>query len=517
VTTSVSTPAVAPGSTASHQQDIRTRIATLSYLPTTAAVALKFVELGKNPEAEPNDYARVISADSSLSSKLLALANSSWAGVRNRVTTVRMAVNLLGLGTVRTLAISYCMTGLHNELHLSPAESQAFWEAALCKAVAAKHYARLFDAKTADEAFVGGLFQDFALAVIYSVLREPYLALLHDPETNVQVQLQKERELVGMDHTEVGRTLAQRLELPEVYVDAIAFHHSYERLAEFVTVAPVRDATYAAGLLPHVFNRWNQADAQTLAEFLKTHAPATDTPTYLAQVQTEFAELYSFFHEGDVPQAQLAELVTQASREAADNTTALVGKVNDLLREAATMGTQMRTAVTNLENQASYDAITGALTRPAFASRAQDMLATAARYGTSLAAVYLDVDRFKAVNDEFGHAFGDQVLKAVAEAVKGALPPGALFGRLGGDELVILISGCSATEAKQVAARIVADVAAEPVQVGHRSRTATVSAGLLLVPPTEHLQVLDHLLDAADKLMYVAKRAGGNQAESRTV
>jgi HD-like signal output (HDOD) protein len=88
------------------QQQVRARIESLSDLPTTAAVAIKFVELGKNPEAEPNDNARVISADSSLSSKLLALANSSWAGVRTKVTTVKMAVNLLGLGTVRALAIS---------------------------------------------------------------------------------------------------------------------------------------------------------------------------------------------------------------------------------------------------------------------------------------------------------------------------------------------------------------------------------------------------------------------------
>jgi HD-like signal output (HDOD) protein len=99
------------------EQRIRSKIETLSYLPTTAAVAMKFIELGKNPEAEPAEYAKVISSDSALSSKLLALANSPWFGVRNKVTSVRLAVNLLGLGTVRTLAISYCMAGLHNGLN----------------------------------------------------------------------------------------------------------------------------------------------------------------------------------------------------------------------------------------------------------------------------------------------------------------------------------------------------------------------------------------------------------------
>ena len=177
------------------QGQVRARIDSLSYLPTTAAVAMKFVELGKNPDADPADYAKVISADSSLSSKLLALANSSWAGVRNKVTNVQMAVNLLGLGTVRTLAISYCMTGLHNELRLSPQESQMFWQASLCKAVAAQSYARRFDTKLADEAFVAGLFQDFALTVMYATAKEPYLAILQASETPTHVQLQKEPDL----------------------------------------------------------------------------------------------------------------------------------------------------------------------------------------------------------------------------------------------------------------------------------------------------------------------------------
>jgi HD-like signal output (HDOD) protein len=64
----------------------RSRIDTLAYLPTSLAVAMKFVALGKNRDADPADYVRVISADSSLVTKILSLANSSWFGIRNRVT-----------------------------------------------------------------------------------------------------------------------------------------------------------------------------------------------------------------------------------------------------------------------------------------------------------------------------------------------------------------------------------------------------------------------------------------------
>ena len=163
------------GGSSDLQQQIRARIESLSYLPTTVAVAMKFVELGKDPQADPSDYAKVISADSSLSSKILALANSSWFGVRNKVATIRAAVNLLGLSTVRSLAISYCMTGLHNELGLTSDESHIFWEASLCKAVAAKQYLSMHAEHLANEGFLVGMFQD-ALAFVKGELFASVLA-----------------------------------------------------------------------------------------------------------------------------------------------------------------------------------------------------------------------------------------------------------------------------------------------------------------------------------------------------
>ena len=122
--THVATEEGGSGSATSLEQQIRARIESLSYLPSSAVVAIKFVELGKNLDAAPNDYAKVISADSALSSKILAWANSSWSGVRQHVTKVPIAVNLLGLGTVRALAISYCTAGLHTELRLTVEEPQ---------------------------------------------------------------------------------------------------------------------------------------------------------------------------------------------------------------------------------------------------------------------------------------------------------------------------------------------------------------------------------------------------------
>jgi diguanylate cyclase (GGDEF)-like protein len=498
------------------QRQIQARIDSLSYLPTTAAVAIKFVELGKDSLAEPADYAKVISADSSLSSKLLALANSSWAGVRTRVTNVRMAVNLLGLGTVRTLAISYCMTGLHNELGLSATESEAFWESALSKAVASRVYASLFDKRQADEAFVAGLFQDFAIMVMYSVDKQ-YLGLLRDAAVGVQAQLERERLRFGMDHAEVGRALAQKLELPELFVDLVAFHHNYERLCELIDSQVLREATHAAALLPHALEVWNRGDAETLTAFLREHIPSTDPSAYLADVQTEFAQLYGFFNEGKAPQGKLTELLVQTAREVADNTTALVGTVNELLREAAAQGVEVGQRIQELETQANTDPLTGLLNREGFDTAAREFLGKAARYGAGFGLCYLDVDRLKAFNDSYGHPIGDLALRTVVSEVQAALPADALFGRLGGDEFVVLLNACSRQDAKDILERITANLAAKPINKDGQPLRVSLSVGLLYVKPSNRLQPLDALLKAADKLMYSAKQAGGNQVAIRVI
>lgn len=504
------------------EQKVRSRIDTLSYLPTTVAVAMKFVELGKNPEAEPGDYAKVIEADSSLSSKVLALANSPWFGIRNKVTTVRTAVNLLGLGTVRTMAISYCVAGLHNELRLTAEESRRFWEAALCKAVAAKQFARRFDEKLTDEAFIGGMFQDFALPVMYSLAKEEMTAILEDRQLSSQGQVQKERDLFHLDHAEIGRILAQKLELPDCFVDAVAFHHNQGQLADLMEKEIVGQAVYVASLFPHVLERWNRSDAENLCAYLDERFAGEENASaqFLETVQKEFNTTFHFFENSEAPVNRLAELMIEAAKEQADNTTHLVHTVQQLMQEAASMGMEMQQLIQSqgqLEDKATRDALTRVLNREGFTSRAGQMLAKAARYGLAVALIYVDVDKFKPINDTLGHEFGDRALKAVAEKMSESVRQHDLVGRLGGDEFALFLYDCREPDVQAIAKRILTGIAEQTIGRGQRALRISASMGLLYVRPSTQARPLDVMIRAADKLMYRAKQAGGNQIETREV
>ncbi|ACO47240.1 putative regulator protein, GGDEF domain; putative membrane protein [Deinococcus deserti VCD115] len=128
--------------------------------------------------------------------------------------------------------------------------------------------------------------------------------------------------------------------------------------------------------------------------------------------------------------------------------------------------------------------------------------------GEPLCVILFDLDRFKHINDTYGHDYGDEVLKRTAAAVAGALRRGTLFGRWGGEEFLVVLPATARGEARGVAERIrhsVAEVRYDlPVQV-------TVSLGVAQAQPGENLQAL---LKRADEAMYAAKHAGRNQVQA---
>lgn len=294
------------------EQQVRSRIDSPVYLPTTMAVATKFMALSKDPNAGPAEYAQIIGTDSALSSKLLGLANSSWYGVRNKVTRPSVAVSLLGLGTVRSFALSYCPTGLHSDLAPDPQHSRTLWAASLCKAAAARVHAARLDEERAEEAFTASLLQDIALPVMCSGAPEMVLGWLGDRSLDWRTRLRNERGLFGFDHTELGRLIAQRLNLPDVLIDAIASHHDADRLRKSLDHSPLADSLQLASLLPHGLDAWSSADAEQAVSLLDGGGHGNDGTSFLDAVQDEFNRLCAYFEPTSPPPADLKGLLSRA-------------------------------------------------------------------------------------------------------------------------------------------------------------------------------------------------------------
>jgi diguanylate cyclase (GGDEF)-like protein len=158
-----------------------------------------------------------------------------------------------------------------------------------------------------------------------------------------------------------------------------------------------------------------------------------------------------------------------------------------------------------LEFVAGHDSLTGASNRATFDRRLQESIAICKIHGTKAVLVYIDLDKFKPINDTYGHQAGDIVLKAVAERLQRLVRRSDIVARLGGDEFAILFDQCSPAGVQPVIDRM-ATVVSEPIEVSGNHLSVGCSLGVV-VCPDDGLDA-EHLAHKADERMYAAKRRG---------
>lgn len=167
-----------------------------------------------------------------------------------------------------------------------------------------------------------------------------------------------------------------------------------------------------------------------------------------------------------------------------------------------------------LLHRASHDSLTGLLNRAAFMTGVDDACERAATEFGLCAVLYLDLDHFKDINDQFGHQAGDRVLAAVARRLRSSLRPTDMLARLGGDELGVLCPLLdNEGEAIQLAERIV-DTLGQPFTIDNRELHTSVSVGVAFSNGTGR-EPLD-IVEEADRAMYRAKTAGRAQWATMT-
>ncbi len=170
----------------------------------------------------------------------------------------------------------------------------------------------------------------------------------------------------------------------------------------------------------------------------------------------------------------------------------------------ATTALQNGRLVDLITHQATHDQLTGLANRLRFATELRDAVSRAQTGSESGALLYVDLDQFKPVNDEFGHETGDALLVAVAKRLQGCTRASDVVARLGGDEFAVLLVGAGADEIERVFERIAAAFA-EPFVVGERCLRLGVSIGRSLYPVDAGDP--DGLLRRADSAMFAVKRA----------
>ncbi len=164
-----------------------------------------------------------------------------------------------------------------------------------------------------------------------------------------------------------------------------------------------------------------------------------------------------------------------------------------------------------LRGEATHDRLTGIWNRGAIVDYLQKELTRAARQNFAITVFLVDLDCFKRVNDTYGHAAGDKVLQEAARRMQTSLRPYDHIGRYGGEEFLIIASGCDSSEATVLAERIRRSISEETI--GWASREISMTASLGFAISGKAPKDAAALIAAADEALYRAKNAGRNRVE----
>lgn len=180
----------------------------------------------------------------------------------------------------------------------------------------------------------------------------------------------------------------------------------------------------------------------------------------------------------------------------------------ELLARAVRYAIERKRTEERLTYLAQYDHLTGLVNRSLFRDRLVQAMARSKRLQQPIGLMLLDLDRFKAVNDTFGHGMGDELLKAVSERLKTCVREVDTVARMGGDEFTIILEGVSSEQNILAVATRITESIATPFELKGHPISVAVSIGITTYPHDDH--PVDELLKHADMAMYQAKQQGGS-------
>ncbi|NEV63866.1 putative bifunctional diguanylate cyclase/phosphodiesterase [Thiorhodococcus minor] len=230
------------------------------------------------------------------------------------------------------------------------------------------------------------------------------------------------------------------------------------------------------------------------------------------------ARMLAYAREIGADEDAYREALAEVTRMPADQFDRIASALFEIARQLSSTGIknlllarkveQLHAAEQQLKRLALYDALTELPNRTLAIDRLQQSIAQAARSGVSVGVLFIDLDRFKQVNDVHGHSVGDSLLREAARRLTGCCRTGDTIARLGGDEFLLLLPALREAEAAQGIAAKIVERLAQPFMIAGQRHWVTASVGIALYP--DDGESSERLLMCADTAMYSAKESGRN-------
>lgn len=488
-------------------EQLVSKIRACNTLPSLPTIAMEVLELAQKEEVDLQEIASTITRDPALAGKILKTVNSSFYSRTHAVSTVSHALVVMGLQSVKTLVLGFSLVS-----NLSSDRSKGFnhllyWRRSIYSATAARIICERCNFVQLEEAFLAALLKDIGMLVLDRVLGEEYgqvLKAITEHESLAEV----ERAGLGLTHADAGNVLASSWKLPELYTIPILHHHSPETVSD-PQLQKLTQLVWLAGRCADVFV--DEHPARSIATARKGIIDMLGCTEVLAD------DLINVISKKTREVASLFEINIGSGGDYAD----ILKRANEALIDLS-LQTQMQASQLQVKNQelihkATTDGLTGLSNRAHFDEFISQQFARSVETGKPLSLILMDVDKFKSINDRFGHPAGDAVLKYLGKLLRDSARSTDLAARYGGEELCIILPDTPRPIAAAVAESLRRVIEARPVT--HQSLVIPITASLGVatfergVPFTQHT----HLLKAADLAVYKAKHSGRNNVKIFTL
>jgi HD-like signal output (HDOD) protein len=226
------------------------RILADAQLPALPQSAIRLLELSQNAKNGPVEFAVPIEADPGLTGQVLKFVNSSYFGFAREISSVKLAITMVGIRTIKNFALWSAVFSLMPNPKCGPFDLKSLWQDSLRRALFARAFGKLLGVKDAEDLFAAALLQDMAVPLLAKELSKQYIELLEQRQGGRVHLSQLERERFGWTHAQAAARLAVQWNLPEEFSRLIDSHSSLELLRPGSGATPGQLAVTLSSLLP---------------------------------------------------------------------------------------------------------------------------------------------------------------------------------------------------------------------------------------------------------------------------
>lgn len=474
-------------------------------LATLAPVAVEIVRIAEDENASMADLVAAIDNDPALAARLLRMANSSFYAQNSEVTSLLRAATLLGITTVKMLALGFTLA---SNVAVAGLDSSLLWRRSLTTSIVGRFLAEARAPRVCDDAYVAGLLGDigkFALGSVPSFVER-------FAQRGVVLRAAEERDLLGFTSDEVSARILERWGLPSVLIEAIRWRSEPtagpEDLQDLAAVLNVAEAA-AAFLLSHGDEQASALGDLRLRAASFLGLTENEVEALLAASSEDLNDIAILFELEAIAPTPIVELTMSAqsamARISLDMAAAMVderGRNEALTEQNEKLNIEVTTdPLTDLPNRRMYDSFVD------YQVQSHHRRPRA----TKLALILIDIDHFKTVNDTYGHAVGDEVLTAIGQRLAATTRRTELAARIGGEEFAIVLPDAAEADLAGALERMRRLIGDEPVETSVGPLTVTASLGAAFFSPGDGPDPAG-LFESADRALYASKHGGRNRA-----